>query len=82
MSQPPLSFHEWKNNGDWVKRSMFYEVESVRGQQRPRITWNQVVEKDMRCTRLGKMERTNVGNPITMMNCSNLANTDAAVLPN
>ena len=38
----------WKDDGDWVKKSMSYEVEDVRGRGRPRMTWSQVVERDMR----------------------------------
>ena len=37
----------WKDDGDWVKRSMFYEVGSMTG-RRPRMTWNQLVEIDVR----------------------------------
>jgi len=39
--------HElWKDDGDWMKRSMLYEVDGCRGRGRP-MTWNQVVEKDV-----------------------------------
>ena len=37
-----------KDDGDWVKRSMSLEVEGTRGRGRPRMTWSQVVERDMR----------------------------------
>ena len=32
-----------KDDGDWVKKSMSYEVEGARG--RPRMTWSHVVNK-------------------------------------
>jgi len=38
----------WKDDGDWVKESMLYEVDHVKS-KRPRIIWNQVVQKDTRC---------------------------------
>ena len=41
----------WKDD-DWVKKIMTFEVESKRGWGRPRITWSQVVERDMRECRL------------------------------
>ena len=37
----------WKDDGDWVKRSMLYEVDVARGSVTLRMTWNQVVEKDI-----------------------------------
>ena len=37
-----------KDDGDWVKRSMSLEVEGTRGRGRSRMTWSQVVERDMR----------------------------------
>ena len=36
----------WKDDDDWVKKIMF-EVEGKRGWGRPRMTWSQVVERDM-----------------------------------
>ena len=41
-----------KDDDDWVKEIMSFKVEGKRGQGRPRITWNQVVERDMRECRL------------------------------
>ena len=35
-----------KDDDDWVKKIMSFEVEGKRGQGRPRMTWSQVVEKD------------------------------------
>ena len=37
-----------KDGDDWVKKIMSFEVEGKRGLGRPRTTWNQVVERDMR----------------------------------
>ena len=37
-----------KDDGDWVKKNMSYEVEGVRGRGRPRTMWSHVVERDMR----------------------------------
>mgnify|MGYP007071599789 CR=1 FL=1 len=37
-----------KDDGDWVKTCMSLEVEGARGRGRPRMTWSQVVERDMR----------------------------------
>ena len=33
---------------DWVRKCMSLEVEGARGRGRPRMTWSQVVERDMR----------------------------------
>jgi len=37
-----------KDDDDWVKRSILYEVDGVRGRGRPRMTLNQMVEREMR----------------------------------
>ena len=37
-----------KNDDDWVKKITSFEVEDKRGQRRPRMTWDQVVERNMR----------------------------------
>ena len=34
-----------KNDDDWVKKSMSYEVEGSRGRARPKMTWSQVVKR-------------------------------------
>ena len=36
-----------KDDDDWVKKIVLFEVEGERGRGRPRITWSRVVEKDM-----------------------------------
>lgn len=33
-----------KGDGDWERRSMLYEVDSVTGRGKFRMTWNQVVK--------------------------------------
>jgi len=38
----------WKDDGDWAKRSILYQVDGVRDRRRVRMAWNQVVEKDTR----------------------------------
>ena len=37
-----------KDDGDWVKKCMVYEVEGERGRGRWRTTWNQVVGRNVR----------------------------------
>ena len=37
-----------KDDDDWVKKIMSFEMEGKRGRGRPRMTWSQVVERDMR----------------------------------
>ena len=41
-----------KDDDDWGKKIMLFEVEGKRGWGRLRMTWSQVVEKDMRECRL------------------------------
>ena len=41
-----------KDDDNWVKKIMSFKVEGKRGWGRPRMTWSQVVEKDMRECRL------------------------------
>ena len=37
-----------KDDCDWVKKCMSLEVDGAKGRGRPRMTWGQVVERDMR----------------------------------
>ena len=37
-----------KDENDWVKKCMDFEVEGTRGRGRPKMTWCEVIEKDMR----------------------------------
>ena len=41
---------------EWVKKIMSFEVEGKRGQGRLRMTWSQVVERDMRECRLKRKD--------------------------
>ena len=41
-----------KDDDDWVKKIMLFEVEGKRGWGRPRMTWSQVVERDITECRL------------------------------
>ena len=47
-----------KVDDDWVKKIVSFEVEGKRGQGRSRMTWSQVVERDMRVwVEKGRCER-------------------------
>ena len=37
-----------KEGNDWVKKSMEMTVEGSRGRGRPKMTWQKVVERDMK----------------------------------
>ena len=60
-----------------MKRNRPYEVGNVRGRGRARVTWNRVVEKDMRECGLnkvdaqnpGKMEMTGTGGNLPAIGC-------------
>jgi len=43
-----------KEDDDWVKKCMEYEVEGPRPRGRPKRTWREVVEKDFQARRLNK----------------------------
>ena len=45
-----------KNDDDWLKKIMSFEVEGKRGLRRPRMTWSQVVERDMRECELKRVD--------------------------
>ena len=45
-----------KDDGNWVKRIMSYEVDGDRGRGRPRMLWRQVVANDMRRVGLKKSD--------------------------
>lgn len=38
----------WEDDVDWVMKCILYEVKDVSGRVRLRVTWSQVVERDMR----------------------------------
>ena len=37
-----------KDDGDWMRRCISLKADGIRGRGRPRMTWSQVVERDMR----------------------------------
>ena len=41
-----------KDDDDWVKKCMEYEVEGPRPRGRPKITWTEVAEKDCQAREL------------------------------
>jgi len=43
-----------KEDYDWVKKCMEYEVEGTRPRGRPKRTWREVVEKDCQERKLNK----------------------------
>jgi len=50
----------WKEDTDWVKKCMEYEVESSRPRGRPKRTWREVVQNDCQARNLnrqGAMDR-------------------------
>jgi len=46
----------WKENNDWVKKCMEYEVEGARPRGRPKKTWRdcEIVEKDCQAQKLNR----------------------------
>ena len=45
-----------KENSDWVKMCMEYEVEGARPRGRPKRTWIEVVQKDCQAHKLNRMD--------------------------
>jgi len=43
-----------KEDSDWVKKGMEYEVEGARPKCRPKKTWREIVEKDCRARKLNR----------------------------
>jgi len=41
-----------KEDNDWVKKCMEYEVEGARPRSRPKKTWREIVEKDCQARKL------------------------------
>ena len=44
----------WKEDNDWVKKCMEYEVEGTRPRGRPKKTWTEIVKKDCRARGLNR----------------------------
>jgi len=51
-----MAWHVLREEDDWVKKCMEYEVEGPRPRGRPKRTWREVVEKDCRAHKLNKEE--------------------------
>jgi len=43
-----------KEDNDWVKKCMEYEVEGARLRRRPKKTWREIVEKDCHSCQLNR----------------------------
>jgi len=43
-----------KENNDWVKKCLEYEVEGARTRGRPKKTWTEIVEKNCHACELNK----------------------------
>jgi len=43
-----------KEDNDWLKKCMEYEVEAARPRGRPKITWREIVEKDCQARELNR----------------------------
>ena len=43
-----------KEDNDWVKKCMEYEVEGARSRGRPKKTWTQIVDKDCQACKLSR----------------------------
>jgi len=43
-----------KEDSDWVKKCMEYEVEGARPRGRPKKTWREIVEKDRQASKLNR----------------------------
>jgi len=69
-----------KDDDDWVKKCMEYEVEGSRPRGRPKRTWKEVVRKDCQAGKLNKkdavdrcnlqMEKGDKGSTLTRMGVS------------
>jgi len=49
-----------KEDDDWVKNCMEYEVEGPKPRGRPKRTWIEVVEKDCEARKLNKKTQTSL----------------------
>ena len=48
-----------KEDNDWVKKCMEYEVEGARPRGRPKLTWTKIVEKDCQVHKLNRENAMN-----------------------
>jgi len=44
----------WKEDNDWVKKNMEYEVEGARPRGQPKKTWREIVKKDCQAGKLNR----------------------------
>jgi len=51
----------WKEDTDWVKKCMEYEVEASRPRGRPKRTWKEVVQRDCQARKLNKEDAMDRG---------------------
>ena len=50
-----------KEDNDWVKKCMEYEVEGVRPRGRPKKTWTEIVQKDCQACKLNSKDAMDHG---------------------
>jgi len=48
----------WREDDDWMKKCMEYELEGPKPRGRPKRTWREVVEKDCQARKLNKEDAT------------------------
>jgi len=49
----------WKEDNDWVKKCIEYEVEGPRARGRPKKTWREIVKKDCQARKLNRENAKN-----------------------
>jgi len=50
-----------KEDNDWVKKCMEYEVEGARLRGRPKPTWREIVQKDCQARKLNREDAVDGG---------------------
>ena len=60
-----------KEDNDWVKKCMEYEVEGARPRGRPKKTWREIEEKDCRARGLNRGDRARWRKQIRMIDDHN-----------
>jgi len=48
-----------KEDNDWVKKCMYYEVEGARPRSSPKKTWREIVKKDCQTHKLNSEDAMN-----------------------